>query len=477
MKLLKPNGVMCITIDDYEIHHLRNLVEDMENTEVLGTAVIKTSPSGRPSVRGFRVNHEYAMFVAKSKDVEIGRLEKSEEQMALFTEQDEQGSFDWVNLRKRGGANTLRPARPKQFYPIYVKDETIRVPELKWNKANKAWDVLESPSDGEEIIFPYGNDGQERIWAFGHETTRGSISDLQVRKNKDGKISIYRKLRPGEGSLPSTVWDKAEYSIIENGTVLLEKILGEKQKFPFPKSLNAVVDCLRVSGATKRDALIIDFFAGSGTTLHATMMLNTLDEGQRKCILVTNNEVNEAVAKQLNAQELWPGDPEFEILGICESVTWPRLKYAVNGMRDDKTLLEGTYANGQELKEGFEENIEYFRLDFLDPHEVAYGEKLEAILPILWLMAGAKGQRETDKGEKVWFIPKSSPFAVLIDEHAFSQFKQAIANRPDLTHIFLVTDSLEAYRSMIAQLPEGIHTKMLYKSYLDNFKINIEQNL
>ena len=71
----------------------------------------------------------------------------------------------------------------------------------------------------------------------------------------------------------------------------------------------------------------------------------------------------------------------------------------------------------------------------------------------------------------------NSPFAVLIDEHAFSQFKHAIAMRTDLTHIFLVTDSMEAYRSMLAQLPDNLKTKMLYKSYLDNFRINTEQSL
>jgi adenine-specific DNA-methyltransferase len=92
-------------------------------------------------------------------------------------------------------------------------------------------------------------------------------------------------------------------------------------------------------------------------------------------------------------------------------------------------------------------------------------------------MAGAQGRRENDKGEKGWFIPKHSSFAVLIDEHVFNPFKKAITKRDDLTHVFLVTDSVEAYRGMIAQLPEGIKTKMLYKSYLDNFKINIEGSL
>ena len=251
---------------------------------------------------------------------------------------------------------------------------------------------------------------------------------------------------------------------------------GVTTKFPFPKSLYSVADCLKVSGADNPKALILDFFAGSGTTFHATALLNSEDGGRRRCILVTNNEVNEKVAKELNEKGIFAGQPEFEEYGICEAVTWPRCKYVINGKRDDGTELPGKYLNDLEMKQGFEENIEYFRIDFLDPHEVAYGEKFEAILPILWLMAGAQGKRENYKGEKAWFIPKNSPFAVLIDENAFNQFKQAIAERTDLTHIFLVTDSLEAYHSMLAQLPDTLQTKMLYKSYLDNFRINIGQS-
>jgi adenine-specific DNA-methyltransferase len=247
--------------------------------------------------------------------------------------------------------------------------------------------------------------------------------------------------------------------------------------FPFPKSLYAVEECILSTCRHKKDALILDFFAGSGTTLNATALLNAEDNGQRRCILVTNNEVNEKVARELNEQDFFAGQPEFEKKGICELVTFPRCKYVINGKRDDGTELPGTYLNGREMKAGFEENVEYFRLDFLDPQEVAHGEKFEAILPILWLMAGAKGKRENDKGQKGWFIPKNSPFAVLIDEHAFTQFMQAIAKRTDLTHIFLVTDSMEAYRSMLAQLPDTLTIKMLYKSYLDNFKINLEKSM
>jgi len=261
------------------------------------------------------------------------------------------------------------------------------------------------------------------------------------------------------------------------GSELLTEILGKTGSFSYPKSLYAVTECLIAASGLRPNALVLDFFAGSGTALHATALLNAEDGGNRRCILVTNNEVNEKIVNELSEQGIFAGQPEFEKFGICEAVTWPRNKNAINGKRDDGTELSGAYLNGREMKEGFEENIEYFRLDFLDPHEVAYGEKFEAILPILWLISGAQGKRENDKGEKAWFIPKRSPFAILIDEHAFSQFKQAIAKRTDLTHIFLVTDSMEAYRSMLAQLPDTLKTKMLYKSYLDNFRINTEQSL
>jgi adenine-specific DNA-methyltransferase len=190
--------------------------------------------------------------------------------------------------------------------------------------------------------------------------------------------------------------------------------------------------------------------------------------------LVTNNEVAESLEKDLNSKGLFAGHPDFERHGICESVTWPRCKYATQGHRDDGTPLPGQYLDGREMKDGFKENLEYFRLDFLDPHEVAYGDRFEAILPILWLMAGAKGERERARGRGKWFIPKQSPYAVLLKEESFADFKRELADRQDITHVFLVTDSEEAFREMSADLPGGPRTKMLYKSYLDNFRINLE---
>ena len=108
---------------------------------------------------------------------------------------------------------------------------------------------------------------------------------------------------------------------------------------------------------------------------------------------------------------------------------------------------------------------------------MAYGERFEAILPILWLMAGAKGEREVVRGRGKWFLPKNSPYAVLLQEQHFADFKRELAARPDVELVFLVTDSEEAFRDMSAALPGKPRTKMLYKSYLDNFRINQEASL
>lgn len=172
---------------------------------------------------------------------------------------------------------------------------------------------------------------------------------------------------------------------------------------------------------------MLDFFAGSGTTLHATALINAQLGGARRCILVSYNEPGEKVANKLHRQGLFAGDADFDAVGVSESVTWPRVKFAVNGKRDDGVALKGSYLDldgdtkGLRWGDGFDENVEYFRLDFLDPDEIARGDAFKTMLPVLWLVAGSRGERGDSKGSMPWFMPKHSPFAVLITRSSFAR--------------------------------------------------------
>ena len=121
----------------------------------------------------------------------------------------------------------------------------------------------------------------------------------------------------------------------------MKSVLGESSKFTFPKSLYSTRDAVAAVVRDRPEALIVDFFAGSGTTLNAVNLLNATDGGQRRCILVTNNEVSAEEAAALSARGLQPGDADWEAQGICRSVTWPRSKYTILGQRDDGSVLTG----------------------------------------------------------------------------------------------------------------------------------------
>lgn len=286
---MTEGAIMCVTIDDVEVHNLRMLLERMlPEHELLGAVAIKNNPAGRTGTVGFSACHEYALFYGRPGTARVGRLEHSEAQKARYKERDDIGAFEWTNFRKHGGLNTYRTARPRQFYPIYVRGERIRIPKMEWDSASRAWKILEDARSDEEVLLPIDEAGRERIWDFVVDTAREQLPHLMVRKDSRGATAVYRKWRlHSQGLLPQTIWDKSEYSAAEYGTNLLANIFGETHKFTFPKSVHAVVDCLRVANLRATvDGSALDFFAGSGTTGHAVINLNREDGGRRKFILV-----------------------------------------------------------------------------------------------------------------------------------------------------------------------------------------------
>lgn len=300
LPLLENAGLFCITIDDAEAYRLRAVCDGIFGDQNLfGVACIKNNPAGRTGTIGFAVSHEYAFFYGQSELASIGRLEHTDAQKARYKEIDERGRFEWTNFRKHGGINTYQTARPRQFYPIYVRGDDIRIPHMQWNEDKREWDVLEAAQSNEETLLPIDSQNRKRIWDFGAETARKNLKHLLVKKDSQGSTAVYRKWRINDdGLLPLTWWDKSIYSAAEYGTNLLSKLFGVSHTFSFPKSVYAVADCLKVAGLKDQgESLVLDHFAGSGTTGHAVINLNRQDKGLRRYVLIEMGTYFDTVLK------------------------------------------------------------------------------------------------------------------------------------------------------------------------------------
>ena len=180
--------------------------------------------------------------------------------------------------------------------------------------------------------------------------------------NTDGSINAF--FEEGKFQTPTTQWDDATHEALQYGTNMIRSIIGAR--YNYPKSLYAEKDSIYYAVANKPNALILDFFAGSGTTLHAVNLLNAEDGGHRRCIIVTNNEVSSDEAKALFSQGYQPGDPEWEQYGIARYVTWPRTVCSIEGHDVNGSPLKGTYIGTETpMSDGFKSNAIYFKLGFL----------------------------------------------------------------------------------------------------------------
>jgi len=293
--LLNEEGIQCTTIDDVEFHVLRELIQkEFSEDNILGVTPIKNNPSGRSTAKGFSIAHEYAIFSGRTAKAKIGRLGRSEKQIARYGEQDEKGFFEWVNFRKHGGT---REEAPSMFFPIFVSPCKLHIPEMNWNEKTRIWDLLEETDTNEEVIYPIDENGSERRWKWGVERVVNEIDDMSVRLDRQGNLAVYIKSRLNEeGMLPLTWWDKTEYSATAYGTNLLKSVFGELHSFTYPKSIHAVQDSLRVCNLSDKE-IALDFFAGSGTTAHAVINLNNEDDGNRKYILIEMGEYFDVVMK------------------------------------------------------------------------------------------------------------------------------------------------------------------------------------
>ena len=277
--------------------------------------------------------------------------------------------------------------------------------------------------------------------------------------------------------MPKTQWSFETHDARDYGTKILKTVIGET-RFDFPKSLYAVEDCLRLFVTNKSNALIVDFFAGSGTTLHAVNLMNATDGGNRRCIMVTNNEVSADETKALSDSGRHPGDEEWEKLGIARYVTWPRTVCSIKGENIKGEPLKGNYIGSDiPMSDGFKANAAFFKLGFLDKTSVALGRQFKEMLPTLWMKAGAYGPCPAigENDDPDMLILPDNKMAILVEECSFPKFEAEVLKYPEIKTVFIVTDSESGYREMIKGF-DGIETFQLYRDYLDNFRINTGRN-
>lgn len=296
--LLKDDGILCATIDDEQQKELSFILdENFGKPNHLGTVPIRINPSGRITLKGFAQCHEYGIFYGKSQESSIGKLPRNDLQQARFNQSDDVGFFEWRNFRREGSASE-RFSRPKRYFPLFINGASFRVPKLKWNNEINGYEVLEQPNDNELVMYPIDSKGTERVWRWGIERIEKESAEIVPRINQRDDLQVYYKYRPNDdGVLPQTIWSDKKFSATEYGTAMLKNIFGGRNEFTFPKSLYAVEDSVRIMMGSEKSGIVLDYFAGSGTTAHATIQLNRMDSGNRKYILVEQGQYFDTVTK------------------------------------------------------------------------------------------------------------------------------------------------------------------------------------
>ncbi|MDD5978350.1 MAG: site-specific DNA-methyltransferase [Bacteroidales bacterium] len=345
-KLLSDRGVIFISIDDNEQANLKLLCDEIFGlSNCVGTIPTVMNLKGNQAEYGFAGTHEYTIVYVKNKTIcTLGNLVASDEEIETWTE-DEIGYYKKGATLKRTGTDAPRMSRPYGYFPILVDKKSNTAFSITNDEYRQIYNPVEKSFDDEFVeslrlkyialgyvlLLPIVNE-QKCSWRWGFNTVQRNLNEIIVNIS-GGEYSLYKKQRPELGEIPSkkpkSILYKATYSS-GNGTAQL-KDLGLNGKFNNPKPIDLIIDLLRIGNG--KCSTILDFFAGSGTTLHAVMQLNAEDGGKRTCILCTNNEN-----------------------GICENVTYERNKRVINGY---------TKPNGEAVEGLHNNNLRYYRTAFV----------------------------------------------------------------------------------------------------------------
>ena len=497
-RLLNPkDSVLIVTIDEKEYLHLGCLLEEMFPEARMQMVSSVINPSGVSRGKEFYRTDEY-IYVVKMGDATPCSLHLSESW--LTAKSSGKDKLRWRPIRRQGNHDTRQEAY-NQFYPIYLSQDGKRIEycgsSLQPNETR--------PITSNEIyktLWPIKPNLIEGCWQISQDTIDELKSKGYIRirySRKWGYVPQYlaegerKKVENGQfpiigyddnGTIitadsigeapfiPGTQWRIPQHSARDYGSTLLSKFLG-KREFPFPKSLYAVHDTLRFFVANKPDALILDFFAGSGTTLHAVNLLNKEDGCRRRCIMVTNNEVSDEEAKQLSKQGYKPGDDEWERLGIARYVTWPRTTCSIKGVDINNQPIKGEYLTC--LTEEKAHKRTFRQLTFYIP-QGNEGTKLKKQIVMLLGKDKLPQSKVTDNCS--YIVDDDYPATILFDDKEIAEWLDDIEEHDHLREFYIVTQNNKLFKRAKERIEEmlGDYTTQETVKYPmeDGFRANVE---
>ena len=419
--LLSKNGVLAISIGYQEVNNLMLLCQELFSSRQVVCVTVQTS-SGNAVANGFTYTQEYIVFITP---LDFSPYEVESEKKDYGT------PYHGMNI---SGFNQTQ--RPNQAYPIFVDDsgriigcgkslqERIEEGSFKGEKADFIFDYDEAPS-GAVAIWPITQQGDKCVWRLIPEkllknwelgyikvvpNNKGKnkytiqyLSGGIIKQIEDGTLETYRispeiptievvGFKTSASSIP-TIWTNSKF-LTATGSRDIKNVFNEKVPFSFPKPIPLIKEILmRVSNS---EATVLDFFAGSGTTAQAVLELNMSDNGHRNFILCTNNEN-----------------------GICENITYPRIKTVITGKRTDDSIYS----------DGIPANLKYYHTDFVskDSDDVS-AELLEHITEMVQLEHGIK-------------IDNKEYFIILNDDEA-DELENHWSKYPNIKALYISKDVL-----------------------------------
>ncbi len=423
--LLNKNGVIFASIDDHEAHNLKKLLDDIfGETNFIADLVVVSNLKGRNDKKYIATANERLLMYVKTDEFQEYGLSLPEEKLSDYREEDDEGKYRLIELRKRGGPDT-RAERPNMFYPFFVNPENGEV-------------SLEQDDTYSVEALPIKSNGVEGRWRWGKDTAKLRLKRLLGREVQSGdKYNIYEKdYLEQEGALkrikPKSVMAGAAYST-DGATKKYRQIMGDID-FTNPKSVDFLNDLIEYTCAPDENAIVLDFFSGSGTTAHSTLELNAKDGGNRRFIMV---QVPESIDESDKAYK--KGFRTIPQIGI-ERIRRAAIKvkehsgadidYGFRVYRLDSSNMQDVYYKPQDYDQG--------QLDILADNVKSdrTADDLLAQVMLDWgLPLSLKIEQVEVSGKKVFKVAENSLYACF-DSGIDEDFAKAIAQDEPLRIVF-----------------------------------------